>query len=157
MDRDSGPDTDGVVEAGGTDDADGDQPAVVDRDALAEGWQVWSDADNRLVLAYRPDVFDGSEYPAPCLPTIYLTHGRRSKRPGTPRNPAPGDPWVVTLFLEPDVKRDPEFFDERADALDAALALADEFARGELDYRALYQVPREEYFAALDELTGPES
>ncbi|MWG36719.1 DUF5820 family protein [Halomarina oriensis] len=129
-------------------------PVTVDDDSLAEGWRVWSDADNRLVLAYRPDVFDGDEYPPACLPTIYVTHGRRSKRPGTPRNPAPGDPWVLTLFLEPDVKRDPEFFDGREDAIERARTLAAEFAAGEVDYRALYQVPRETYFEALDELTG---
>ena len=132
----------------------GADDVTVDPEALAEGWRVWSDADNRLVLAYRPDVFDGSDYPPACMPTIYVTHGRRSRRPGTPRNPAPGDPWVVTLFLEPDVKPDPTFFDARADALSAATDLADRFADGGVDYRALYQVPREAYFEALDELTG---
>ena len=147
MGRESRPDG-----AGGTNGEDED--AAVDPGALAEGWRVWSDADNRLVLAYRPDVFDGGDYPAACLPTVYVTHGRRSKRPGTPRNPAPGDPWVVTLFLEPEVNRDPELFDERGAAIEAALDVAAAFARGDVDYRALYQVPREEYFAALDELTG---
>lgn len=134
---------------------DSEDSTPVDGDALPAGWRVWSDADNRLVLAYRPDVFNGDEYPPACLPTLYVTHGRRTKRPGTPRNPAPGDPWVVTLFLEPDVKRDPEFFDGREAAIEAATDLAARFARGDVDYRALYQVPREEYFAALDELTGP--
>ncbi|MFC5972914.1 DUF5820 family protein [Halomarina salina] len=141
---------------GGEADESGGE-TVVDPDTLAEGWRVWSDADNRLVLAYRPDVFDGSEYPAPCLPTIYVTHGRRSKRPGTPRNPAPGDPWVVTLFLEPEVSRDPAHFDERGAAIEAALDVAEQFTSGEIDYRDLYQVPREEYFDALDELTGREA
>ena len=136
---------------------DGGEEAAVDPAALAEGWRVWSDADNRLVLAYRPDVFDGDEYPAACLPTIYVTHGRRNTRPGTPRNPAPGDPWVVTLFLEPEAKRAPEFFDGRDEAIAAALDVAAAFARGDVDYRAIYQVPREEYFAALDELTGRET
>ncbi|MFD1515180.1 DUF5820 family protein [Halomarina rubra] len=135
-------------------DGEGD---ALDPGALADGWRVWSDADNRLVLAYRPDVFDGSEYPPPCMPTIYVTHGRRSRRPGTPRNPAPGDPWVVTLFLEPDVKRDPEFFDGRSEAIAGAYDLAARFARGDVDHRGLYQVPRDAYLDALDELTGSET
>jgi hypothetical protein len=141
-------------EEGAADDGSADRS--VDEAALPAGWRVWSDADNRLVLAYRPDVFDGSEYPAACLPTLYLTHGRRSKRPGTPRNPAPGDPWVVTLFVEPDVNRDPEFFDGREAAVEGTLDLAERFADGRVDYRALYQVPRETYFEKLDELTGRE-
>jgi hypothetical protein len=35
-----------------------------------------------------------------------------------------------------------------------AADLAERFAGGEVDYRGLYQVPREGYFEKLDELTG---
>ncbi|HET7325190.1 MAG TPA: DUF5820 family protein [Halococcus sp.] len=127
---------------------------MTDFDALPEGWTVWNESDERCILVYRPDVFDTQKFPAPCLPTIYLTHGRRSRRPGSERNPSTGDPWYVTLFLEPEVKRDPEQFETREEAIAGALALAERFASGELDYRGLYQVPREDYFAKLDELTG---
>jgi len=120
---------------------------------LPSGWQVWNDADTRSILAYRPDVFDSEAFPAPCLPTIYLSKGQRGRRPG-PHRPAPGDPWYVTLFLEPEVNRDPEPFDSREAAVTGARDLAARFAAGELDYRSLYQVPREAYLDELDELTG---
>ena len=121
---------------------------------LPGGWVRWSEAEEKLVWAYRPDVFDGGEYPPPCLPTLYVTRGRRSRRPGGGRDPGPDASWYVTLFLEPEVSRDAEEFGDRPAALDGARALAEEFAAGEIDYRGLYQVPREAYFERLDELTG---
>jgi len=121
-------------------------------EGLADDWVVWSDGREKAVLAYRPDVFDGAGFPAPCLPTIYLTKGRRSRHPGTETRPS--DPWVVTLYLEPEVNRAPEEYDTREAATDGAVSLAERFADGRVDYRDLYQVPREEYFAKLDELTG---
>jgi hypothetical protein len=135
-----------------TDDAH--EPSALDPAALPDGWQVWNDDDRRTVLVYRPDVFDGGEFPAPCLPTIYVTHGRRNRRPGVEREAPPGASWVVTLYLEPDVSAPEELFDSRPAALEGARDLAARFARGDVDYRGLYQVPREEYFARLDELTG---
>lgn len=123
-------------------------------DEAPDGWQVWSDAEEKLVLAYRPDVFDGAAFPAPCLPTIYVTRGRRSRRPGGNRNPPPGTPWYVSLFLEPEVERSADEYKSKAEAQEGARNLARRFATGEIDYRGLYQVPRDDYFAKLDELTG---
>ena len=125
-----------------------------DRERLAGGWRVWSDAEDRLVLAYRPDVFDGTGFDAACLPTLYVTRGRRSRRPGGSRTLPPDAPWVVTLFLEPDVSAPAREFDSPEAAVDGALEFAAEFARGDVDYRSLYQVPRPDYFDRLDELTG---
>lgn len=125
----------------------------MDPDALAEGWQVWSAEETKAVLAYRPDVFDASELPAPCMPTIYLTKGRRSRRPGQDR-PDPDDPWYVTLYLEPDVDGGRESFDSRAAARRHVEELTEAFVGGEVDYRSFYQVPRPDYFEKLDELTG---
>lgn len=122
-------------------------------DEPAEGWVVWSEEATKVVLAYRPDVFDESAFPAPCLPTIYVTKGTRSRRPGR-NQPAPDAPWRVTLFLEPEVSRAAETFDARESALAGARDLAGRFARGDIDYRALYQLPREAYLDRLDELTG---
>ena len=123
-------------------------------DGLAAGWEVWSEEKGKIVLVYRPDVFDAGKLPAACLPTIYLTRGRRQRRPGTDPRSRPGEQWYVSLFLEPDVERDPETRADRAAAITAAKHLADRFARGALDYRSLYQVPREDYLDRLDELTG---
>jgi hypothetical protein len=127
---------------------------MTDFDALSTGWTVWNEAEQRCVLVYRPDVFDTQEFPAPCLPTIYLTHGRRSRRPGSELDSGPEDPWYITLFLEPEVERDPERFETREEAVAGAVDIAGRFANGDIDYRALYQVPREDYFEKLDELTG---
>lgn len=121
-------------------------------DSLPEGWVVWSDEASKIVLAFRPDVFDSSQYPAPCLPTIYLTKGKRDRRPGRPSHD-PEDDWYVTLYLEPEIGTDTTSQPTRSDAVDYANRLAADFATGEVDYRDLYQVPRPEYFEELDELT----
>ncbi|MFB6073789.1 MAG: DUF5820 family protein [Haloarculaceae archaeon] len=120
-------------------------------DALPVGWRVWNEEPGKIVLAYRPDVFDGSAYPAPCLPTIYVTRGRRSRRPGGERV---GERWHVTLYLEPEVSRDGDAHPDREAAIEGAVDLATRFDAGAVDYRALYQVPRPEYLDRLDELTG---
>ncbi|MBV0922745.1 hypothetical protein KTS45_00890 [Halomicroarcula limicola] len=123
----------------------------MDLDALVDDWTVWNETDEKLILAYRPDVFDSENFPAPCLPTIYLTRGKRTRRPGADRT---GEDWYVTLYLEPEVSRDADSFSDRGAAVEAAVSLANRFASGELDYRALYQVPREAYLDELDDLTG---
>ncbi|EMA51920.1 DUF5820 family protein [Halococcus thailandensis] len=123
-------------------------------DALPDSWTIWNESPDQCILVFRPDVFDSHEFPAPCLPTLYLTHGQRSRRPGSELDPDPTDPWVVTLFLEPEVNRDADHYDARTDAVEGTIGLAERFADGEIDYRELYQVPREEYFEKLDELTG---
>lgn len=125
-------------------------------DDLAVGWRVWSEETGKIVLVYRPDVFDAGQFPAPCLPTIYVTRGQRSRRPGTDPRSQPGEKWYVTLFLEPEVGNDASAHGGRPGAIAAAGEIADRFARGAFDYRALYQVPREAYLDRLDELTGHE-
>ncbi|ARS90398.1 DUF5820 family protein [Natrarchaeobaculum aegyptiacum] len=123
---------------------------------LPDSWVVWADGDDgRLVLAYRPDVFDAGEYPAPCLPTLYVTHGRRTRRPGrNPRNTTASSDWFVTFYLEPEVTLANDCHSSQAEALAAAGDLARRFDDGELDYRGCYQVPREAYLDRLDDLTG---
>ncbi|WP_313695533.1 DUF5820 family protein [Halorarum halobium] len=122
-------------------------------DALADGWRVWNEEpEGRTVLVYRPDVFDGDASPAACLPTLYVTNGSPRKRPGAAHRET--DEWRVTLFLEPEVEATSERLDDRAAAVTAARELADRFASGGIDYRDVYQVPRERYFEKLDELVG---
>ena len=127
---------------------------MLDESALGEGWTVWSAEDDRLVLAYRPDVFDGSTFPAACLPTVYVSRGRPNRRPSGARTAGRDAPWTVTLRLEPSVEHSSGRYDARADALENARRVTERFADGEIDYRSLYQVPREAYFRKLDELTG---
>ena len=122
-------------------------------DDLPAGWRRWSDEATKVVLVYRPDVFDTEDLPAPCLPTIYLTKGKRGRRPGRDR-PAADDDWYVTLYLEPDVSRPPESYESREAAVAGAVDLAGAFADGAVDYRELYQLPRDDYLARLDDLTG---
>ena len=121
-------------------------------DSLPEGWRVWNDEPGgKGILAYRPDVFDSRAFPAPCLPTIFVTDGPLRRRPGS----GAGDgTWRVVLYLEPDVQAPVETYDSREAAVEGATELAGRFADGEIDYRGLYQVPREDYFDKLDELTG---
>jgi hypothetical protein len=122
-------------------------------DSLPEGWTVWNDEPGgRGILAYRPDVFDASEFPAPCMPTIFVSDKPRHSRSLAPY--AGTDTWTVVLYLEPEIEGPTESYDSREEATEGAVALARRFAAGEIDYRSLYQVPREEYFEKLDELTG---
>jgi len=123
----------------------------MDLEALSADWTVWNRTETELILAYRPDVFDSEAFPAPCLPTIYLTHGKRTRRPGADRS---GEDWYVTFYLEPEVDHQAEVAADRERAVEAAVTLANDFAAGEFDFRALYQVPREAYLDELDELTG---
>jgi len=123
----------------------------MDLSSLSEHWTVWSQTEAKLILAYRPDVFDSEQFPAPCLPTIYLTRGQRTRRPGADRT---GEDWYVTLYLEPEVDRTADSYTEREAAVEGAVDIANRFAAGELAYRSLYQLPREAYLDELDELTG---
>lgn len=123
----------------------------MDLSGLSDDWTVWNETDDKLILAYRPDVFDSERFPAPCLPTIYLTRGKRTRRPGADRT---GERWYVTFYLEPEVERDADTYEGRNAAVEGVLKLAARFADGDLDYRSLYQVPREAYLTKLDELTG---
>lgn len=122
-------------------------------DSLPDGWTVWTEeSDGRAVLVYRPDVFDTDAFPAPCLPTIYVSNGSRSRRPGAGQRES--DTWHAVLFLEPEIEGPLEEFDSREAAVSGAVDLAARFSDGGVDYRSLYQVPREAYFERLDELTG---
>lgn len=120
-------------------------------DELPTGWTVWNEEPKKIILTYRPDVFNSDAYPAPCLPTIHIRQGRPSRKPGR-NTPAPDAPWYVQLYLEPDVSMDDDAYDGRAAAEKGARQLAERFATGEVAYRSLYQVPREEYLDKLDEL-----
>ncbi|MFB6130903.1 MAG: DUF5820 family protein [Salinigranum sp.] len=121
-------------------------------DSLPDGWTVWNDEPGgKGILAYRPDVFDTQAFPAPCLPTIFVTNGPLRRRPGARTRDAT---WRVVLYLEPDVRGPVETYDSREGAVEGAVDLARRFAEGELDYRSLYQLPREGYLDELDGLTG---
>ena len=119
-------------------------------DSLGPAWTVWNEEQGRVVLAFRPDIFDGSALPAPCMPTIYITRGRRDRRPGGQRI---GEDWFVTLYLEPEVDCGTDSYAAREEAISGAVDLAAAFTAGRIDYRSHYQVPREDYFERLDEVT----
>ncbi|WP_115863654.1 DUF5820 family protein [Halorussus litoreus] len=135
---------------------DGDASEATDDGAdLPDGWTVWNDEPGgRVIYAYRPDVFDTEQFPAACLPTLYVAAGPPN-RPAAEVEYGTTDVWRVQFFLEPDVELIPaRTYDSRAEALAGARELAAKFARGEHDHRGAYQVPREAYLDRLDELTG---
>lgn len=119
---------------------------------LPDGWTRWhAGADGTLVLAFRPDVFDAQEFPAPCLPTISVKRarvrgprGRPTVRPGGERD------WEVHLWLEPDVPVERASRGTREEAVATALELARAFVAGEVAYREAYAEPRVAYLDALD-------
>ncbi|MFD1571059.1 DUF5820 family protein [Halorubrum laminariae] len=121
--------------------------------ALPDGWRVWNEEPSgRAILVYRPDVFGGEDLPAECLPTIYLTNGARTARPGSGQYAT--DEWHVVLFAEPEIELVSLTRETREAGADAAVDIAARFAAGNVDYRDAYQVPREAYFERLDELVG---
>ena len=132
--------------------AGADDPSI-DPATLGDGWRVWTEEPSgRAIVVFRPDVFDADRFPAPCLPTVYLTNGSRRARPGAGQRDT--DEWHVTLFLEPEVEAESRTFDERADAVEGLRDVTERFAAGEVDYRGAYQVPRETYLDELDDLVG---
>lgn len=122
-------------------------------ESVPDGWRVWNkEPSGRVILTFRPDQFDGDDLPAACLPTIYLTNGSRRSRPGAGQYAT--DQWHVVLYLEPEIEAVAETYETRSAAVDGTLNVAARFAAGDVDYREVYQVPREEYFSRLDELVG---
>lgn len=124
-------------------------------DDLPDGWQVWHAEDGgRVVLAYRPDVFDGDAFPSACLPTLTVAPGPSPD--ARPDRRARSGAWHVALYLEPDVRvRAVETSaGDRDAAVERAVAVARAFAAGEVAYREAYHEPRQGYLDRLDELVG---
>lgn len=122
---------------------------------LAEGWVVWhEEPDGRVVLAYRPDVFDTQAFPAACMPTIMVAPGVSPNAP--PERREASGMWYVALYLEPMVRvREVDVtYPTRDEAVRAAGEVAGAFAEGSFDYHALYNEPRAGYLDALDSLIG---
>ncbi|MFB6148729.1 MAG: DUF5820 family protein [Halobacteriales archaeon] len=123
--------------------------------ALPDGWVVWNEEpDARVILAFRPDIFDSAAFPPACLPTITVAPGSSpNQRPGDHRH---ASSWYVALYLEPDVRvRSVDVtVDNRPTAIDRAVSIADRFVAGKIDYRGAYQQPRDAYLEKLDALTG---
>ncbi|MFB6219692.1 MAG: DUF5820 family protein [Halobacteriaceae archaeon] len=121
---------------------------------LPQGWRVWNEEPaGRAVLVYRPDVFEGESFPAECLPTLYVSCRPPERRR---RTDAPTGEWHVAFYLEPEVRvrsADATAAD-RDGAVAAAVETARAFARGDIDPREAYQVPREAYLEKLVALTG---
>jgi hypothetical protein len=128
------------------------ESADTDTPDSPSGWTVWNDEPRgRRILVFHPEVFNESnDLPAPCLPTVLVSNRSRAARPGAAR--VRTGTWHVVLTLEPEVEAVAEEYDSRADAVAGANDIARRFAAGEIDYRAAYQVPREEYFERLDEV-----
>ena len=128
---------------------------MTDWSDLPEGWRVWNEEDEgRVVLVFRPDVFDTQQFPPECLPTIYVS--QRPPQERLPRLDAERSDWYVALRLEPEVqvKTVGSRHETRAEAIQEAVEISRAFEDGEIDFRESYQVPREEYLNALEEHTG---
>ena len=128
---------------------------MTDWSSLPEGWRVWNEEDEgRVILVFRPDVFDSQQFPPECLPTIYVS--QRPPQERLPRLDAERSDWYVALRLESEVqvKTVGSRHERRAGAIQEAVEIARAFEDGEIDFRESYQVPREEYLNALEEHTG---
>ena len=120
---------------------------------LPDGWVRWHDGpDGVLIATYRPDVFDGTRFPAACLPTLSVKPKRDRGRRGRPTRAGREAEWTTELILEPDVVVDRTDHRDRDGAVAEAYRLAQAFVNGHLEYRAAYDVPRDRYLAQLDGL-----
>lgn len=123
---------------------------------LPPGWTVWNAEPNGdVILAFRPDIFEGESFPPACLPTMYVSRSDPTQRKRRSTGPRQDSEWHVTLYLEPEVRiRDREVTKaDRDTALEAAMKLATAFSAGEIPIREAYQVPREAYLEELERLT----
>jgi hypothetical protein len=112
---------------------------------LPDGWVVWSE-DDGLVVCYKPEVFDGDEYPRPCLPLMTATKADRGTVGGR-------EGWRVTFHVEADVpahslRKTVAGYDE---AVDYVVKTAAKFNAGEYDPAEFYAEgdAREDYVARL--------
>jgi len=112
---------------------------------LPDGWVVWSE-DDGLVVCYKPDIFDGDQYPRACLPLITVTKADRGTVSGR-------EGWRVTFHVEADVpahslRKAVVGYDE---AIEYAVEIATKFNAGEYDPAEFYAEGdvREEYVARL--------
>lgn len=124
---------------------------------LPDGWTVWNaESGGQVILAYRPDIFEGESFPAACLPTLFVSRSSPDQRKRGPPSHSSDTDWHVTLYLEPEVRvRDHETSrSTRSEALEAAREVASDFSAGQIDVRAAYQVPREAYLTELERLIG---
>lgn len=131
---------------------------MTDWSGLPEGWRVWNEEDEgRVILVFRPDVFDTQQYPAECMPTLYVS--QRPPQERLPRLEAERSDWYVALRLEPEVqvRSVGGRHETREEAVAEAVEVASAFAAGEIEFRDAYQVPRDEYLDALEDLVGGET
>ncbi|MFB6196746.1 MAG: DUF5820 family protein, partial [Halobacteriaceae archaeon] len=80
-----------------------DQRHRMESQGIPDGWVIWNDEPERLILAFKPDVFNSSDFPAPCLPTIQVSQSDPDQRRS--RSVASGDgSWHVVCHLEPEIR-----------------------------------------------------
>lgn len=128
---------------------------MTDLSDLPPGWERWTAEDaGRVVLTFRPDVFDGTAFPPGCLPTVTVAPGGRPN--ARPERRTRATQWYVALYLEPDVRlRDvDESFRSREAAIERAVAVTDAFVAGHYDVRGAYRDPPAAYLDRLDDLVG---
>lgn len=129
---------------------------MLEEEALGTGWQIWTHDSEIIVLVFRPDIFDGDNLPAECLPTITVTQGVQTRRPKYETATSENSPWTVLLYLEPDVSTQPILCDTRENALIQASTLSQTFSAGAIPIRELYQVPRHHYLDTLEDVIARE-
>lgn len=125
--------------------------------ALPDGWAVWNEEPGgRVILAYHPEVFNAADFDSACLPTLTVAPGNSPDQ--HPEQRKQSGRWHVALYLEPAVRvrSSDASFESRQAAVDGALAVAERFSTGAIDYREAYHDPRDDYLDELDRLVERE-
>ena len=123
---------------------------AVNEAELPAGWTVWHERpDDLCILAYRPDIFDGSEFPAACLPTITIKPARTRGPRGRPNPAEIATSWVTVLTVEPDVEIVRTVGETRSTAINAGIEFSQAFSNGSLDIEGAYTDPHEQYLETL--------
>ena len=118
-------------------------------ESLPTGWQPWhTDPGGISVWVYRPDVFDGSDFPPACIPTLTVKPARQRGPRGRPGSG--NQEWWAELRLEPDVLLERRTSADVEACRGAALELATDFVRGDMAYWEVYHEPPTSYLETID-------
>lgn len=131
---------------------------MADLSTLADGWEIWNnEPQGRIILAFRPDIFNTTDFPPACLPTITIAPGPSPNAPPDYRQASTA--WHVALYLEPRVRvtNKDTTVSTRPEAIDCGTTLSHEFTDGQIDFAAAYMDPRPDYITKLNQLTKPSS
>lgn len=127
-----------------------------DVESVPDGWEPWHDEPAGVtVFVYRPDVFDGTDLPAACMPTLAIRPARSRGPRGRPVRGRDATAWTVQLLLEPELVMKRETVADRSVAVERGRNWMARFAAGAVPIDG-YELSAPEYGETLVSLLDQE-